>query len=108
LTCFDGERRSVPDVAHVDAAAGKTVVSLHDVVDDECGLDPSGSARREPQAERDRSRRARRCQLDEAKPVHRGDVVIEPPTQLLVERLRAVDVIHGDDLVFKPQVRCFG
>ena len=42
LTCLDRERRTVPDVAHVDATADQPVVSLIDVVDDEGGLDPPG------------------------------------------------------------------
>ena len=62
---------------------------------------PSRGARWEPQAERDRGRRAWGCELDEAEPVHRRDVIVEPPTQLLVEPLGPVDVSHGDDVVFE-------
>ena len=60
-----------------------------------------GRARRgrgEPRAERDRGRGARGRELDAAKAFQRGGVVVQPPTQALVELLGPVDVGHGDDV----------
>ena len=48
--------------------------------------------------------RAWGCELDEAEPLHRRNVIVEPPTQLLVERLGSVDVGHGDDVDFEIHV----
>ena len=101
LARLDGERRTVPDVTHVDAELEEPVMSLLDVRDDEGALGPAWRGRVQPEAERNRGRRARRSELNEAQSIHRCDVVVEPPTQLLVERLGSVDVGHGDDVVFK-------
>jgi hypothetical protein len=43
-------------------------------------------------------------ELDDAKAVQRGDVVVEPPAQALVELLGSVDVGHGDDLDLEVHV----
>jgi hypothetical protein len=43
-------------------------------------------------------------ELNDAKAVHRGDVVVEPPAQVLVELLGSVDVGHGDDLDLEVHV----
>src|SRR5215472_18449126 len=98
LARLRGERRAVPDLADLDATAGEFVMGRYDVRDDQPCL---GRARRgggESDAERDRGRGARRGELDDAKPVEWGDVVVEPPAQAHVELLGPVDVRHGDDL----------
>jgi hypothetical protein len=43
-------------------------------------------------------------ELDNAKAVKRGDVVVEPPAQALVELLGSVDVGDGDDLDLEVHV----
>jgi hypothetical protein len=68
-----------------------------DVGDDQPSLGRAGRGRREPCAERDRSTGARGGELDDAKAVKRGEVVVEPPAQALVELLGSVEVGHGDD-----------
>ena len=60
-----------------------------------------GRARRgrgESLAERDRGPGARGRELDDAKAVSRGDVVVEPSAQAFVELLGSLDVGHGDDV----------
>ena len=37
--------------------------------------------------------------MDDAEPLKRGDVAVEPPTEALVELLGSVDIGHGDDAV---------
>src|SRR5580704_8209035 len=79
-----------------------------DVGDDEGGLDPPRGARWEPQAERNRGRRAWGRELDKAEPLHRRHVVVEPPTQLLVEPFGPIDVSHRDNVVFEIHLGYFG
>src|SRR5262249_51865314 len=98
LPCLDRERRNVPDVTHVDATADELVTGGVDVGDDQPPLGRAGRARRESLAERDRGTRAWGCELDNAKAFHRGDVVVEPPAQVLIEVLGPVNVGHRDDL----------
>src|SRR5215467_5645854 len=98
LPCLGRERRAVPDLAGVDAAAGEVGVGRHDVGDDQPSYGRAGRGRDEPGAEGDRGRGARRGELDDAKAVQRGDVGVEPPAQALVELLGTVDVGHGNDL----------
>ena len=68
LARLDGERRAVPHVTHVDATVEESVMGRLDVGDDERALGRARRGRCEPQAERDRGRRARGCELDDAKP----------------------------------------
>ena len=75
-----------------------------DVGDDEPALGRAWRGRRESLAERDRGPGAWGCELDDAEPVERRDVIVEPPTQSLVEPLGSVDVGHGDDLDFELHV----
>jgi hypothetical protein len=102
LARLDGERRAVPNVTHVDAKFEKFVMGRLYFGDNESRLDPPRGARWEPQPERDRSRRARGRELDKAKPIHRRNVVVESPTQLMVKALSPIDVSHGDDVIFEP------
>src|SRR5215813_5535024 len=97
LPRLDRERRAVPDVTHLDATADELVIGGLDVGDDQLPLGRAWRGRRESLAERDRGPRARGCELDDAKALHRGDVAVEVPTQALIEFLGSVDVGHGDD-----------
>jgi hypothetical protein len=45
----------------------------------------------------DRAGGARRCELDQAEIFAGGAVNIEPPSDPLVKRLRAIDIRNGDD-----------
>ena len=87
LPRLDRERRAVPDVTHLDAAADHFGMGGLDVGDDQSAFRRTGRGRRESQAERDRCPGAGGRELDDPKPVQRGDVVVEPPTQALVEPL---------------------
>src|SRR6516225_10308595 len=72
LPCFDRERRAVPDVTHLDATADELVIGGLDVGDDQLPLGRARRGRRESLAERDRGPRARGCELDDAKALHRA------------------------------------
>src|SRR6185312_1084725 len=98
LPRLDWERWAVPDVAHVDPTTDEFVVCRFDVGDDQACLGRAGRGGRESLAESDRGPRAWGCELDDAKAVHRGDVVVEPPTQACIEVLGSVNVGDGDDL----------
>ena len=104
LPCLDRERRAVPDLAGVDAAAGEFVMGRFDVGDDQPGLGRAGGGRGESGAESDRGRGARRRELDYAEAVQRGGVAVEPPAQALVELLGSVDVGDGDDLDLQVKI----
>src|ERR1700733_9738266 len=73
-------------------------MSRFDVGHDQPAFGRAGRGGREPLAERNRGARAWRCELNDAKALHRGGVVVEPPTQTLIELLGSVDVGHGNDL----------
>ena len=104
LPRLDGERRAMPHVSHLDATADESGMRHLDVGDDQPALGRAWRGRCESQAERDRGPRPRRRELDDAEPVERRDVIVEPPTQSLVEPLGTVDVGHGDDLVLELHV----
>src|SRR5262245_64598007 len=70
LPRLDRERRAVPDVTHLDATADELVIGGLDVGDDQLPLGRAWRGRRESLAERDRGRRARGCELDDAKALH--------------------------------------
>src|SRR5205085_3154268 len=78
--------------------ADELVICRFDVGDDQPSLGRAGRGGRESLAERDRGTRAWGCELDDAKALQRGGVVVEPPTQALIELLGSVNVRHGDDL----------
>ncbi len=94
----------MPDVAHLDAAADELVVGRVDVGDDQSGFGRAGRGGRESQTERDRCPGAGRRELNDPKPVHRGDVVVQPPPQALVEPLGAIDVGHRNDVHLESHV----
>ena len=60
-------------------------------------------SRREPGAELDRAPRTRRVALDDPE-VAGSEVGVEPPSEVLVEGLRGVDVRNGDDGGLERQV----
>ena len=69
-----------------------------DVGDDQACQRRARRGRGESLAECDRGPGARRRELDDAKAVQRGGVVVQPPTQVFVVLLGSVDVGHGDDV----------
>ena len=90
-----------------------------DVGDDQPRHGRARRGRCESGAEVDRGPGAGGRELDNAKPVQRGGVVVQPPTQAFVELLGSVDVGHGNDVdlelhVDRPDARvgarglCFG
>ena len=88
----------MPDVTYLDAATDELGMGGLDVGDDQAASGRAGSGGREPQAERDRGPGAGGRELHDPEAVHRGDVIIEPPTQVIVELLGPVNVGHGNDL----------
>src|SRR5215472_8427879 len=79
--CLHGERRTMPHLARIDPTADEFGMGRCDVGDDQC---TDGRARRGwsySLAERDRARRARRRELDDANVLGRSVIGIEPPTQ---------------------------
>ena len=76
LACLDRERRAMPDVADLDAAADEFVTGRLDVGDDQPALGRAGRSGRESLAESDRGPGAAGCELDDAKSVHRGVVAL--------------------------------
>ena len=81
LPCFGGERRPVPHVKHVDATLDEIVMGHLDVRNNKRALNRARSGRWESPAEGDRGSRSRGRVPDEADPLHRRHVVVEPPTQ---------------------------
>ena len=94
----------MPDVTHLDAATDELGMGGLDVGDDQSAFGRAGSGCRESEAERHRGPGTGGRELDDPKAVQRGDVVVEPPTQALVELFGAVDVGNGNDLVFELHV----
>jgi hypothetical protein len=75
-----------------------------DVGDDQPALGRARGGGRESGAEGDRGRGAGWRELDDAKAVQGGRIVVEAPAQALVELLGPVDVGHRDDLDLKFHV----
>jgi hypothetical protein len=101
----------VERLADRDAATEQFLASGLDVGNDQVqALGGAGRRRRNVLAEDDRGCRAGRRELDDAVVVAGGEVGVEPPAQIAVELLGAVDVRnrdHGDlDLhVERPRIR---
>ena len=96
------------DLAHVDAAGDQVVAGGVDVVHGEDqAVRRAGLGRRDSLAEDDRGFRVVRRQLHAAEVVARHEVGVEPPAELLVERLRAVDVGNADHHDFELHVDRF-
>jgi hypothetical protein len=89
------ERRADRDAAIEQFLAGGVDVGNDQVQ----ALGGAGRRRGDVLAEDDRGRRAGRRELDDAEVVAGGEVSVEPPAQLAVELLGAIDVgnrDHGD------------
>src|SRR3984957_7920126 len=86
--CLHRERRAVPHVTHVDATALEFVMSRFDVGDIQRGRGGARRGRTDSVAQGDRASRAGGCELDNANALCRGDILVEPPTEALVELLR--------------------
>ncbi len=98
LPRLDRERRAVPDVAHLDAAADKLGMGGLDVGDDQSAFGRARRGRRHPRPNVIDVPEPGGVNWTIREPVHRGDVVVEPPPQALVEPLGPVDVGHGNDV----------
>src|ERR1700733_11181871 len=106
--CLDGERRAVPHVARGDATATELVVSRFDVGDDQRRHGRARRRRGYSLAERNRAARAWGRELDDADVLCWGDIIVEPPTQALVELLRSFDGGHRDDVDLEVHGDLFG
>ena len=103
-----GSGRAVEHVAHLHAAGHEVFASFLDVRDDkELGLARARRSRGDVGAELDRARRAGRRELNQANVVFHP-VGVEPPAELLVERLGTVDVRDRDHDDLEPGVDCPG
>jgi hypothetical protein len=97
-TCLRGEWRAVPHVTRTDATAGDFLMCRSDVGDNQSSYGRTRRRRSNSVAEINRATRARRRELDDANVLCRGDILVKPPTQLLIELLGALDIRHGDDV----------
>ena len=96
------------DLAHVDAAGDQVVAGGVDVVHGEDqAARRAGLGRRDSLAEDDRGFRVVRRHLHDAEVVARREVGVEPPAEILVERLRAVDVGNAEHHDFELHVDRF-
>src|SRR5262249_46773119 len=89
---------AVKYLAHLDAAQNELGARSFDVVHDK------KVGQRRAGAEVDRGRRTWRRELDSPGPVRPDEIGIEPPTQIFVEALGAVDVGNGDDGDFELHI----
>ena len=88
----------VEHVADVDTMGGELIPrSLHVGDDQVDALGRTGRGRRDLRAELDRAPRAGWGELDDPEAVIEREVGVEPPPELPVELLRAVDVRDRDD-----------
>ena len=92
------------DLTHVDAARDQVVAGGVDVVDGkDQAVRRAGLGRRDSLAEDDRGFRVVRRHLHAAE-VARRDVDVEPPAEILVKRLGAVDVRNAEQDDFELHV----
>src|SRR5215213_3294479 len=100
----EGAGGVVEDLAHVDAAGDQVVPGRVDVVHGEDQTVPRArDGRRDSVAEDDRGFRVVRRNLHAAEVAGR-DVDVEPPAEILVERLRAVNVGNAEQHDFEFHV----
>jgi hypothetical protein len=92
------ERRSVPNVARTDTTAGDFGMCCFDVRDNKSCHRRARRRGSYAFTERDRASRPRRRELDDANVLCRGDILIQPPTQSLIELFGSLDIGHGDDV----------
>ena len=87
----------VEHLADLDAATEQLLAGGLDVGDDQVkALGGAGCCRGDVLSENDRAPGARRRELDHAPVLTVGEVGVEPPPELLVELLRAVDIGDGE------------
>ena len=104
----EGAAGVVEDLAYVDAAGDQLGAGGVDVVYGEGqAVRRAGLRRRDSLAEDNRGWRVVRRQLHDAKVVARCEVGVEPPAEILVERLRAVDVGNAEHHDFELHVDRF-
>src|SRR4051794_40808815 len=97
LRRFDARGPPLLHRADIDAAADEVVAGGVDVVDHEDhALGGARLSRRAALAELDRARRVRRRHLHRAEVVADDQVDVEPPSEALIEALRAIDIGDGD------------
>src|SRR6516162_5161673 len=95
----------VEHLADLDAATEQLVAGGLDVGDDHVqALGGAGCCRGNIRAEDDGATGARRRELDTAPVLTLGEIGVEPPAEILVERLRALDVGDGQDYHFEFHV----
>src|SRR6202453_626402 len=87
----------VEELADLDAGGDQLVPGGLDVGNDQECLGRTGSGRRDVLAEMDRAGGAQRRELDQAEIFGGGAVNVEPPSDPLVKRPRAIDIRNGDD-----------
>ncbi len=95
---LSARRPGVEHLADLDTAGDEFVARSLDVGDDQVeALGRAGRGRRDVRAELDRAPRAGRRELDDPEAVIEGEVGVEPPPEVSIELLRAVDIRDGDD-----------
>src|SRR6266481_6339621 len=97
-TCLRRKWGAVPHVTRADATTGDFLMCRTDVGDNQCAHGRTRRRRSHSDAEVNRATRARGRELDDANVLCRGDILVEPPSQALVELLRSFHVGHGDDV----------
>jgi hypothetical protein len=98
----------VEDLAHGDAAGDQVGAGgVHVVHGEDQAVRRAGLGRRDALAEDDRGVRVVRRQLHDPPIVAGREVGVEPPAELLVERLRAVDVGNAEHHDFELHVDRF-
>src|SRR5262249_30418336 len=94
---LSARRRGMEHLANLDAAGDEFVARGRDVGDDQVQiLGGAWCCRRDVRAELDRACRTRRSELHDAEAVIEREVGVEPPTEIPVELLRALDIRYGD------------
>jgi hypothetical protein len=88
----------VPDVTCFDAAADEFIMGCFDVGDDQPPTAEPGAAAVIPLPNVTEHPEPGGREPDDSNVVCRGDIVVEPPTQALVELPGSLDVGHGDDV----------
>lgn len=84
-----------------DAAASDLGMCRLDVRDYKGSHGRTSGRSRYSAAEGDRASRARRSKLDDANILCRGDILIEPPAQLLIELLGSLDIRQQEPECYK-------
>src|ERR1700733_10415312 len=94
----------MPNITHLDPATRQVGIRRLDIRHDQPCLGRTRRRGRQPQAKRDRRTRPRRRELHDPKPLHRRDIIVKPPTQLLIKPLGPINIRHRDDLDLEPHI----